>query len=149
MKSLDHQSINFKTNDIKALRSKILFNEIESLYDERHEQNDDLSDQPISGPHLTLPYKDKTILDDAANLLIHHVKRQTGIQKTEKAKIKHILRQLVPDLFFSQRQPMSDDERDEGKHFVIDLEKLFQYFLRNIFEIIKTKTFITFFYRRN
>lgn len=62
-----------------------------------------------------LPYKDKTILDDAANLLIHHVKRQTGIQKQEKTKIKHILRQFVPDLFFSARQPLSDDERDDGK----------------------------------
>lgn len=114
MKSLDHQSINFKANDIKSLRSKILFNEIESLFDERHEQNE-LSEQQLCGPHINLQYKDKTILDDAANLLIHHVKRQTGIQKTEKAKIKHILRQLIPDLFFIQRQPMSDDERDDGE----------------------------------
>lgn len=114
---MDHQSINFKTNDIKSLRSKILFNEIESLFDERHEHNDELSEQQISGPHIALKYKDKTILDDAANLLIHHVKRQTGIQKTEKAKIKHILRQLVPDMFFSQRHPMSDDERDDGESY--------------------------------
>lgn len=34
LKSLDHQGINFKQNDIKALRSKSLFNEIETLYDE-------------------------------------------------------------------------------------------------------------------
>lgn len=61
-----------------------------------------------------LSYKDKTILEDAANLLIHHVKRQTGIQKQEKTKIKHILRQFVPDLFFSPRQQLSDDERDDG-----------------------------------
>ncbi|KAL5289727.1 SIN3A family protein [Megaselia abdita] len=122
LKSLDHQSINFKPNDIKALRSKILFNEIESLFDERHEQNDDLTEQHVSGPHLILHYKDKTILDDAANLLIHHVKRQTGIQKTEKAKIKHVLRQLVPDLFFSQRHPMSDDERDDDENDKMDID---------------------------
>ncbi|KAG4067430.1 hypothetical protein HA402_009667 [Bradysia odoriphaga] len=113
LKSLDHQGINFKQNDIKALRSKSLFNEIETLYDERHEQNDETPSEPNSGPHLTLPYKDKTILEDAANLLIHHVKRQTGIQKQEKTKIKHILRQFVPDLFFSPRQQLSDDERDD------------------------------------
>lgn len=118
LKSLDHQGINFKQNDIKALRSKSLFNEIETLYDERHEQNEEGTTEPITGPHLTLPYKDKTILDDAANLLIHHVKRQTGAQKQEKARIKHILRQFVPDLFFSPRQQMSDDEREDGKcHF--------------------------------
>lgn len=34
LKSLDHQGINFKQNDTKALRSKSLFNEIETLYDE-------------------------------------------------------------------------------------------------------------------
>ncbi len=68
-----------------------------------------------TGPHLVLKYKDKSILEDAANLLIHHVKRQTGVQKQEKARIKHILRQFVPDLFFSPRQPLSDDERDDGE----------------------------------
>ncbi|XP_013119117.2 uncharacterized protein LOC106096081 isoform X2 [Stomoxys calcitrans] len=119
LKSLDHQSINFKPNDMKALRSKSLFNEIETLYDERHDQEDE-NGEPISGPHLTLPYKDKTILDDAANLLIHHVKRQTGIQKQEKTKIKHILRQFVPDLFFSTRQPLSDDEREDVFPFLLD-----------------------------
>uniref|UniRef100_A0A182W9T0 Paired amphipathic helix protein Sin3a n=1 Tax=Anopheles minimus TaxID=112268 RepID=A0A182W9T0_9DIPT len=96
LKSLDHQGINFKQTDIKALRSKSLFNEIETLFDERHEQNDDSATVPqASGPHMTIPYKDKTILEDAANLLIHHVKRQTGIQKQEKARIKHILRQFM------------------------------------------------------
>ncbi|XP_055637033.1 paired amphipathic helix protein Sin3a isoform X2 [Toxorhynchites rutilus septentrionalis] len=114
LKSLDHQGINFKQNDIKALRSKSLFNEIETLFDERHEQSEDGSPNPsVSGPHLILPYKDKTILDDATNLLIHHVKRQTGIQKQEKARIKHILRQFVPDLFFAPRQQLSDDERED------------------------------------
>lgn len=34
LKSLDHQGINFKQTDIKALRSKSLFNEIETLFDE-------------------------------------------------------------------------------------------------------------------
>lgn len=39
LKSLDHQGINFKQNDIKALRSKSLFNDIETLYDEVSEKN--------------------------------------------------------------------------------------------------------------
>lgn len=115
LKSLDHQGINFKQNDVKALRSKSLLNEIESLFDERHEQNEEGNNENthVRGPHLILTYKDKTILDDAANILIHHVKRQTGIQKQEKARIKQILRHFVPDLFFWQRQQLSDDEREE------------------------------------
>jgi paired amphipathic helix protein Sin3a len=113
LKSLDHQGINFKQNDVKALRSKSLFNEIETLYDERHEQAEEGSGEVAAGPHLVLPYKDKTVLDDAANLLIHHVKRQTGIHKEDKQRIKQLLRQFIPDLFFHPRQELSEDEREE------------------------------------
>lgn len=123
LKSLDHQGINFKQNDVKALRSKSLLNEIESLFDERHEQNEDGNSENthVRGPHLILTYKDKTVLDDAANLLIHHVKRQTGIQKQEKTRIKQILRHFVPDLFFWPRQQLSDDEReDDDKDMDVD-----------------------------
>ncbi|XP_076267862.1 SIN3 transcription regulator family member A [Rhynchophorus ferrugineus] len=112
LKSLDHQGINFKQTDIKAIRTKSLFNEIETIFDERHEQNEEGA-EPIVGPHMILPYRDKGILDDAANLLMHHVKRQTGIQKGEKRKIKHLLLQYIPDLFFHPRQPLSDDERED------------------------------------
>ncbi|XP_050306229.1 paired amphipathic helix protein Sin3b [Anthonomus grandis grandis] len=112
LKSLDHQGINFKQTDLKAIRTKNLFNEIETIFDERHDQNEE-GPEPYSGPHLAIPYRDKGILDDAANLLIHHVKRQTGIQKGEKRKIKQLLRQFLPDLFFHTRQPLSDDERED------------------------------------
>jgi len=110
LKSLDHQGINFKPNDLKSLRSKSLFNEIESLYDERHEQPDD---EAAQGPHLVLAYKDRSVLNDAADLLIHHVKRQTSIHKDDKQRIKQLLRQFWPDLFFHPRQELSDDERDD------------------------------------
>merc|ERR1711981_935732 len=83
LKSLDHQGMIFKQNDIRAIRSKSLLNEIETLYDERHEQLEQTGSPVMSGPHLTLQYRDKTILDDAANLLIHHVKRQTSIHKED------------------------------------------------------------------
>lgn len=39
LKSLDHQGINFKQNDVKALRSKSLFNEIETVFDEVSVEN--------------------------------------------------------------------------------------------------------------
>ncbi|XP_008480031.1 paired amphipathic helix protein Sin3a-like [Diaphorina citri] len=97
LKSLDHQGINFKQNDIKQLRSKSLFNEIETLYEERNEQG--LDSNATGGPHLVLEYRDKSIIDDAANLLIHHVKRQAGIHKDDKQKIKALIRQFIPDLF--------------------------------------------------
>lgn len=74
-----------------------------------------------------LPYKDKSILDDAANLLIHHVKRQTGIQKQEKGRIKQILRRFIPELFFAPQQPLSDDEREDGKSTDFLLRPILEY----------------------
>merc|ERR1711936_607758 len=66
-------------------------------------------------PHLTLTYKDKSVLDDAANLLIHHVKRQTSIHKEDKQKIKAMLKQNLPDIFFHPRQEMSDTESEKDE----------------------------------
>ncbi|XP_014223938.1 paired amphipathic helix protein Sin3a-like isoform X2 [Trichogramma pretiosum] len=113
LKSLDHQGINFKQTDIKSLRSKALYNEIELVYDERHENEENTG---VSGDeaHLTLQYPPLTpILNDVSNLIIHHVKRQTSIQKGDKKQIKAILKQFVPDLFYHPRQELSDDEQDE------------------------------------
>ena len=41
---------------------------------------------------MTIEYQDPSILDDANNLLIHHVKRQTSIHKEDKQKIKYTLK---------------------------------------------------------
>ncbi|XP_045487445.1 paired amphipathic helix protein Sin3a isoform X3 [Pieris rapae] len=110
LKSLDHQGINFKQNDLKAMRSKSLFNEVESVYATRR-----------PGPHYIADYNMANrqeaikIVRDAAELLIHHARRQTAIQKAEKRRIKQLLRQFLPDLFAHPRQPLSDDERDDEK----------------------------------
>ena len=48
-------------------------------------------------------WQDKSILDDAAGLIVHHMKRQTGIHKEDKSKIKSLLYTFIPDLFFAPR----------------------------------------------
>ncbi|XP_067327362.1 paired amphipathic helix protein Sin3a isoform X2 [Anolis sagrei] len=116
LKSLDHQGINFKQNDTKVLRSKSLLSEIETIYDERQEQ----TSEDNGGPHLSLAYEDKQILDDAASLIIHHVKRQTGIQKEDKYKIKQIMYHFIPDLLFSQRGELSDVEEEEEEEMDVE-----------------------------
>ncbi|KAL4622772.1 paired amphipathic helix protein Sin3a-like isoform X1 [Arapaima gigas] len=113
LKSLDHQGINFKQNDTKVLRSKNLLNEIETIYDERQEQASEENAAPPSGPHLTLPYEDSQILEDAAALIIHHVKRQAGIQKEDKYKIKQVVHHFLPDVLFARRGELSDLEPDD------------------------------------
>ncbi|XP_043231433.1 paired amphipathic helix protein Sin3b-like isoform X2 [Amphibalanus amphitrite] len=115
LKSLDPQGVNFKQNDVKMLRSKALLNELYTLYDERHEQLEESGGDPAAsgGPHTEFVYSNKHLLNDAANLIIHHVKRQTGIQKEDKAKIKLLLRQTLPGMFYHPKQELSDDERDD------------------------------------
>uniref|UniRef100_A0A4W6ESG4 SIN3 transcription regulator family member Ab n=1 Tax=Lates calcarifer TaxID=8187 RepID=A0A4W6ESG4_LATCA len=114
LKSLDHQGINFKQNDTKVLRSKTLLNEIELLYDDRQERaSEETATPPPSGPHMTLAYEDSQILEDAAALIIHHVKRQVGIQKEDKYKIKQIIHHFIPDLLFARRGELSDVEEEE------------------------------------
>lgn len=114
LKSLDHQSLLFKQSDTRFLRSKSLLNELETLYDERHEA-DETNENASEGPHLTLDYSDFQILDDVNNLLIHHVKRQTSIHKEDKHKIKVLLKHFLMDLFKHPRQEMSEDEREESE----------------------------------
>jgi len=74
----------------------------------------------VAGPHLTYIFKDKSILEDATSLIIHHMKRQTSIQKEDKVKIKQLLLHFLPDMFFMQRGELSDDEldKDDGMCFV-------------------------------
>ncbi|XP_064197240.1 paired amphipathic helix protein Sin3b [Anguilla rostrata] len=124
LKSLDHQGVNFKQNDIKALRSKSLLNEIESVYDERQEQSTEEggvgqqgrdgggggSGGAVSEPHMVFTYEDKQILEDAASLIIYHVKRQPTIHKDDKDHIKRIVQHFVPDLFFARRGELSETE---------------------------------------
>uniref|UniRef100_A0A665TJ59 Paired amphipathic helix protein Sin3b n=1 Tax=Echeneis naucrates TaxID=173247 RepID=A0A665TJ59_ECHNA len=108
LKSLDHQGVNFKQNDMKALRSKSLLNEIESVYDEVNPLFVCVTSS--SEPHMVFTYEDKQILEDAASLIIYHVKRQPTIHKDDKDHIKRIIQHFVPDLFFSRRGELSDTE---------------------------------------
>uniref|UniRef100_A0A8C1ALE1 Paired amphipathic helix protein Sin3b n=1 Tax=Cyprinus carpio carpio TaxID=630221 RepID=A0A8C1ALE1_CYPCA len=108
LKSLDHQGVNFKQNDMKALRSKSLLNEIESIYDEQG--RDGSGTGSTSEPHMIFTYEDKQILEDAASLIIYHVKRQPTIHKDDKDHIKRIIQHFVPDLFFARRGELSETE---------------------------------------
>ena len=120
LKSLDHCAGPFKQNDQKHLKPKSLINEIENIYFERQEAKEHESlpnetsknNQPSiqhSQPHLSFKYDDKSIVEDAAALIIHHVKRQT-IQKEDKQRIKQIIYHFLSDLFFISRGALSDDE---------------------------------------
>uniref|UniRef100_A0A6Q2XC52 Paired amphipathic helix protein Sin3b n=1 Tax=Esox lucius TaxID=8010 RepID=A0A6Q2XC52_ESOLU len=129
LKSLDHQGVNFKQNDMKALRSKSLLNEIESVYDE---QGRDGSGGPAtSEPHMVFTYEDKQILEDAASLIIYHVKRQPTIHKDDKDHIKRIIQHFVPDLFFSRRGELTAHQKElDGVYNLFFVNNNWYFFLR-------------------
>lgn len=117
LKSLDYLATPFKQNDQKYLKTKSMVNEIENILNERNETRDEntLVNQTLShsDPHLAFKYEDKSVLEDAAALIIHHVKRQTTVQKEDKHKIKQIVYLFLPDLFFVSRGTLSDDESSD------------------------------------
>ncbi|KPM05974.1 paired amphipathic helix protein Sin3a-like protein [Sarcoptes scabiei] len=121
LKSLDHQSLSFKQNDLKYLRTKSLNNEIENIATSRQKKSEDQESENHNSspsdtnslPHMIFVYPDKSMIGIASNLIIHHVKRQTSVHKDDKRKIKHMMRQFIPDLFATPRGDMSDDEIDD------------------------------------
>ena len=109
------------------MKTKSLINEIEAIYSERQKAKQDSQtsgtslgaplgvEQPkqVSShhqPHIVIKYEDKSILEDAGALIIHHVKRQTAIQREDKHRIKEIIYHFLPDLLFVPRGALSDDE---------------------------------------
>lgn len=80
---------------------------------QRQEQTSEENCPPALGPHMTLVYEDAQILEDAASLIIHHVKRQSGIHKNDKYKIKQLIQHFLPDILFSRRGVLSDAEDDD------------------------------------
>ncbi|KAH7984027.1 hypothetical protein HPB52_016270 [Rhipicephalus sanguineus] len=112
LKSLDHQGATFKLNDVKFLSYKSLMNEIKDIYGKRREQIKGGTDEVSAGPHMSLAYLDPFILEDAANLILHHAKQQTGLNK-ERQKIRQLLHRFIPDLFCLPRGELSDDEVDK------------------------------------
>ncbi|XP_040846631.1 paired amphipathic helix protein Sin3b isoform X1 [Ochotona curzoniae] len=110
LKSLDHQAVNFKQNDTKALRSKSLLNEIESVYDEHQEQHSEGRSAPASEPHLVFVYEDPQMLEDAAALISYYVQRQPAIQKEDQGTIRQLLHHFLPSLFFAQQLELGGSE---------------------------------------
>ncbi|KAM3721596.1 Paired amphipathic helix protein Sin3a [Dirofilaria immitis] len=117
-KSLDHQAIIFKQNDLKLLRAKTIISQFENLYDERADRNDE-GESVEYGPHCIYSYpEDIRVLYDVSDLIIHYVKRQANIQKEEKRHAKRYLKRFIPELFNVPLQELSDEEETEDRDHV-------------------------------
>ena len=47
--------------------------------------------------------QNRAVLENAADLIVHHLKRQAGIQAEDKTKIKELVYRFLPDFFFAER----------------------------------------------
>ena len=106
LKSLDHQGITFKASDSKSLRSKSLISEIETLCDERQDQNMD-----ATGPHMTFIFSpDPKVFADAINLLTFYLYNNTTLQGADRVKVKSFLFQFLHEFFFLPSRELTGDE---------------------------------------
>ncbi|KAL5469519.1 hypothetical protein EMCRGX_G030782 [Ephydatia muelleri] len=109
LKSLDHQGINFKAIDTRAMRPKSLVNEIEIVFDERQEQL--AEGASVSGPHLELPLpEDKCVFNDAVSLVMYYIKRASSVPRDEALKIRSFLTHTLADLFFYPHVEVSSED---------------------------------------
>ncbi|KAK0425907.1 hypothetical protein QR680_009450 [Steinernema hermaphroditum] len=113
-KSLDHQAASLKSSDMKMLKSKSLIHHIENLYDERMAQLSETNPNgtsDVDGPEMYMVYcKDRNVIYDVNDLLIHHVKRLPNLQKEEKQVVKVHVKKTLLELFGLEAQLLSDDE---------------------------------------
>ena len=117
MKSADHQALNFKGNDKKAMSAKNVILEIENRYGEEKERLEH-EDNPVPKPHLLMNFEDESVFGDVAELLIAHVTRpNSNASSADKEKITNFLTNFIPDffLYIDGKYPVDIQKAAEGE----------------------------------
>ncbi|GFT13845.1 paired amphipathic helix protein Sin3a [Trichonephila clavipes] len=104
LKSLDHQGINFKQNDIKSFRPKSLLDDMEMVYAESK------ANQTSSNAHYVLEFEEKGVFLDAINLMLKYLKKLPGVCRDDRRKIELVIRSFIPDIFCEPRATKVEDE---------------------------------------
>ncbi|KAG4302336.1 hypothetical protein PCK1_001608 [Pneumocystis canis] len=97
-KSLDHQGITFKSNDKKAITSKILLAEIDTLRKQQREACINHS-KSKSKSQFKYEFQDQDILIDILCLLSKQLEHAPGISVNDKEKLEKFIKYFFP-LFF-------------------------------------------------
>ncbi|KAF5380698.1 hypothetical protein D9757_007032 [Collybiopsis confluens] len=103
-KSLDHQSVNFKAADKKALTTKVFVSEIEAAREEQMASRAVLIDPLFARTRprhqLEITFEDLSVLQDSLKLVFSFLDRTQGqISYTERRRIEAFLRGWVPLVF--------------------------------------------------
>ncbi|KAL4073700.1 hypothetical protein J3A83DRAFT_4090896 [Scleroderma citrinum] len=105
LKSLDHQAINFKTADKKAITTKAFVSQIEAARDEQMDKRasyiDPLFARTRPKHQLAFEIEDMAVLQDGIKITLSLLDRMHGqINVVDRKKIEGFLRSFVP-LFFA------------------------------------------------
>ncbi|KAJ3385626.1 Transcriptional regulatory protein sin3 [Entophlyctis sp. JEL0112] len=122
-KALDHQGINFKSTDRKALSAKTLASEIENLYREQHERKRSgqvsmhygfqsanngtpFASTAYSRHQMDFAFRDPLLFKDARKLIMMQVGSTNAVSQSDEDRIGEFLKNFLKRFFFL------DDARD-------------------------------------
>ena len=92
---------------LKVWRVKTLLSQIRTAHEEWKQRGSHRTES-----QYVMNYPADCPFNDAASLIIHHVKRQTTLSKEDKGRIKALVRRTFTLLFHQETTPLSDDEED-------------------------------------
>ena len=101
-KALDHQGLNFKTNDKKSLTMKSLVSEIEAILNEQQAKRADTFGQPdiTENPvHLEYFFRKSAIFEDCARVLRLFLLKGGSFSNNEKERIESFFHSIVLTAF--------------------------------------------------
>jgi paired amphipathic helix protein Sin3a len=111
-KALDHQGINFKLADRKAILQKSLINEIEILQHEQQDKKSNLANRY----QFDFTFKNREIFTHANSIVSDYVENAAGISSDEEEKIKNLLIDFVPKMLCIFDTTFDQDFREKIKN---------------------------------
>lgn len=117
-KALDHQGVAFKTSDKKVISAKTLVSEIEARRREHDNLRSTLLDRSPwrPKPQFNFTFSDVDVVKDVLKLVISYLDRiNNQITTSDKDRVEHHLRDLVPLLFMYNKEEF-DAEFGDVEH---------------------------------
>ncbi|KAI8900508.1 hypothetical protein BC833DRAFT_618450 [Globomyces pollinis-pini] len=110
-KALDHQGINFKTTDRKAILTKSLVTEIEIMYLEQKEKKSTLANRY----QFDFGFKNREMFEYVHKILLNYVENTSTISTVEEEKIRSLLNEFVPQVFMIEIPAAVNGAEEDGE----------------------------------
>lgn len=105
---MDHQGINFKLTDRKAISTKSLINEIETLQHEQKERKSDLANRY----QFDFTFKDQGVFENVISILMNYIENTATITSAEEERVQGLLDEFVAKMFVLE--DVSDEKSENG-----------------------------------